>query len=91
MGKRIVAAILLLLLAAIQTQLWYGRGSIPDVARIKRKIEEQNARNAETQFINDRLASEVSDLQQGLDMVENKARSELGMVKPNEVFVQIVR
>lgn len=91
MGRRSVALILLLLLAGVQAQLWHGRGSIPGVAQLHRKIDEQNARNAEMKFINDRLASEVSDLQQGLDMVEAKARSELGMVKPNEIFVQIMK
>lgn len=91
MGRRIVALILSLLLVGIQAQLWQGRGSIPGVARLHRQIDEQNARNAEMQFVNERLASEISDLQQGLDMVESKARSELGMLRPNEIFVQIVK
>ena len=92
MGKRfIVPLILVLLLVAVNVQLWRGRGSIPGVAQMQQKIEDQKARNVETQAINDRLASEVRDLKDGLDTVEGKARSELGMVKPNEIFVQIVK
>lgn len=89
MGGRIVPWVLALLLVGLQVQLWHGRGSIPDVARLQQRIEEQTARNAQTKFVNERLASEVRDLQQGLDTVESKARMELGMVKPNEIFVQV--
>ena len=91
MSKRIVPLILLLLLLGVQVQLWRGRGSIPGVARIQQEIENQTAANEQTRQVNERLASEVKDLRDGLDMVESKARSELGMVKPNEIFVQITK
>lgn len=91
MSSRAVAALLIVLLAAVQAQLWLGRGSVGDVAQMQQKLDEQKARNAQAQQANDRLAAEVRDLQEGLDMVEEKARSELGMVKPNEVLVQIVK
>ena len=52
------------------------------------KLDEMNRQNLQAQSENERLASEVRDLKEGLDMVEEKARSELGMVKPNEIFVQ---
>ncbi len=93
MGNKrlIVPLILILLLVGINVQLWRGRGSLPDVALMRQKIEDQKAKNARTQEINDRLASEVRDLKEGLGMVESKARSELGMVKPNEIYVQIVK
>ncbi|MGH8820660.1 MAG: septum formation initiator family protein [Rhodoferax sp.] len=84
-----VAVILLALLAAFQAQLWFGHGSIPDVAQMQRKLVAQQAANAQARLVDERLASEVSDLKQGLDMVEEKARMELGMVKPNEIFVQV--
>ena len=57
--------------------------------RLQQKLEEQKAANERAKHENERLASEVRDLKEGLEMVEEKARSELGMVKPNEVFVQI--
>jgi len=89
MRSRIVPIVLIVLLLALQYQLWVGRGSIPDVRRQSEdlaKLREANARAAQA---NDRLESEVRDLQEGLEMVEERARTELGMVKPNEVFVQI--
>ena len=89
MGNRIVPAILVLLLVLFHAQLWMGRGSIPSVHEMQQRLDVQIAKNTQAQLSNDQLAAEVKDLQEGLDMVEEKARSELGMVKPNEIFVQI--
>ncbi|RYZ02634.1 MAG: septation ring formation regulator EzrA [Comamonadaceae bacterium] len=91
MPSRVVALLLILLLAVVQGQLWVGRGSIGEVAQMQRKLDEQKARNALAQQANERLGAEVRDLQEGLETVEEKARSELGMVKPNEVLVQIAK
>ena len=88
MSTRLVPVVLLALLAAVHAQLWLGRGSLPQVAAMQQQIEEQKAANAQVRQTNERLASEVHDLKDGLDMVEEKARNELGMVKPNEVYVQ---
>lgn len=89
MGSRIVPAILVALLLLFHAQLWMGRGSVTSVHEMQRRLDEQLAKNAQAQLDNDQLAAEVKDLQEGLEMVEEKARSELGMVKPNEIFVQI--
>lgn len=89
MGNRIVPALLIALLAIVHAQLWVGRGSIPSVNEMQRKLNEKTVHNAQAQADNERLAAEVKDLKEGLDMVEEKARQELGMVKPNEIFVQI--
>ncbi|CAN5253036.1 hypothetical protein BH10PSE16_BH10PSE16_34530 [soil metagenome] len=89
MGKRLfVPVVLLLLLALFHAQLWMGRGSIPNVREMQQRLGEQLANNKLRQATNDQLALEIKDLQEGLEMVEEKARSELGMVKPNEMFVQ---
>ena len=88
MSRRVVPAILLLLLAILHAQLWLGRGSVPYVGKLQNKLQTLTERNAAAQLTNERLASEVRDLKEGLEMVEEKARSELGMVKPNEMFVQ---
>ncbi|WP_027996620.1 FtsB family cell division protein [Simplicispira psychrophila] len=88
MGSRIVPIVLLALLGALHVQLWSGRGSIPRVQAMQRQLAEQKAANANANQAIVRLASEVNDLKEGLDMVEEKARSELGMVKPNEIYVQ---
>jgi cell division protein FtsB len=89
MVQRIVAIVLIALLAALHAQLWLGRGSVPAVKLLQRQIAAQKAANVRSAQLNERLASEVADLSDGLDMVEEKARGELGMVRPNEVFVQI--
>lgn len=89
MRTRIVPIVLVLLLAVLQWQLWTGRGSVRDVAQLRDKLALQKEANARATLANERLASEVSDLKEGLEMVEERARAELGMVKPNEVFVQI--
>lgn len=91
MAHRVVPALLIALLMVVHAQLWFGRGSVGNVASLQRKLEQQKVRNALAQQGNERLASEVRDLKEGLDMVEEKARGELGMVKPNEIFVQIAR
>jgi cell division protein FtsB len=91
MDSRVVAALLIGLLAVVQAQLWLGRGSVGDVAAMQQKLDEQKARNAVAQQANEQLAAEVRDLQEGLEMVEEKARSELGMVKPNEIYIQVVK
>ena len=91
MNRRLVAALLVFLLLVLHAQLWFGRGSIGKVAELQEKLDEQKAKNASAQQANERLAAEVRDLQEGLEMVEEKARSELGMVKPNEVLVQYAK
>jgi cell division protein FtsB len=88
-GNRLIPAILVLLLVLFHAQLWIGRGSVSTVHEMQQRLDEQLAKNALAQAKNDELAAEVRDLQEGLQMVEEKARTELGMVKPNEIFVQI--
>lgn len=91
MGARFVPAILITLLVVLHAQLWFGRGSVPKVASLSTELDAQRQRNAQAQQANDRLAAEVQDLKEGLDMVEEKARLELGMVKAHEIYVQIAK
>jgi cell division protein FtsB len=91
MGTRVVPAILITLLVVLHAQLWFGRGSVPNVNRMAGELEAQRQKNLLAQQANDRLAAEVQDLKEGLTMVEEKARLELGMVKPNEIYVQIAK
>ena len=88
MGSRTATVVLLILLAVVQGQLWLGRGSLFQVNNMQQQLRHQNDANDAAEESNQRLASEVKDLREGLDMVEEKARSELGMVKPDEIFVQ---
>jgi cell division protein FtsB len=59
------------------------------VAHLHDQLDEQNKKNQEALLANNRLSAEVRDLKEGLEMVEERARMELGMVKSNEIFVQI--
>ncbi len=79
------------LLVILQIQIWFGRGSVPNVHQMEKKLQELQQQNLAAQAENDRLAAEVRDLKEGLEMVEEKARTDLGMVKPNEIFVQITK
>ena len=91
MTQRAVTLLLGALLLAIAGQLMLGRGSLPKVAQMQRQLEAQNAANEQARLANEALASEVRDLKEGLETVEERARMELGMVRPNEIFVQISR
>jgi cell division protein FtsB len=88
MENRIVPAALIALLVILHGQLWFGRGSVPNVSRLSSQLDTQTQGNAKAALANDRLSAEINDLQEGLEIVEEKARSELGMVKANEIFVQ---
>jgi cell division protein FtsB len=91
MGRRLVPAVLLGLLVLIHAQLWLGRGSLPQVAQLRNELNLQQQHNQQAQLANGQLAAEVRDLKEGLEMVEEKARMELGMVRANEIYVQISR
>ncbi|NBW26182.1 MAG: septation ring formation regulator EzrA [Betaproteobacteria bacterium] len=91
MKNRVIPAALLALLLILQGQLWFGRGSVPKVAQLEEELAAQQAQNAQTAQLVARLEAEIGDLREGLDMVEDRARSELGMVKPNEILVQIAK
>jgi cell division protein FtsB len=85
---RPIPLFLVALLLVLQAQLWFGRGSVWEVADMRDNLAAQQELNRLAQVANEQLANEVIDLQEGLGMVEELARHELGMVKPNEVFVQ---
>ena len=85
---RFVTVALLLLLAGVQAGLWLGNGGLPTVMRLRAQLDGQLQANAAQRLANQRLSAEVDDLRQGLEMVEERARADLGMVKPDEILVQ---
>lgn len=91
MSTRFVPVILLTLLVVLHAQLWFGRGSLGHVSAMQLQLATLKTQNSQAQLANDQLTAEVRDLKEGLDMVEEKARFELGMVKPNEIFVQFTK
>ena len=91
MGNRLIPAVLFALLAIVQVQLWFGQGSLPNVNAMRLDLDQQKLANEEARLKMEQLSAEVTDLKQGLNMVEERARNELGMVKTNEVFVQVAK
>ncbi len=92
MTKRIVTIILLSLLLIFQAQLWFGRGSLGNVAQMNKQLGDIKSKSSSLQLQNSQLKAEVEDLkdvQGSLQMVEEKARSDLGMIKPDEIFVHV--
>ena len=82
-------ATLLALLLLVQAQLWFGGGGKPNAMNLELLLTRQQLANDSARARNARLQAEVRDLREGLEMVEEKARSELGMVKPDEILVQV--
>ena len=88
---RWVTVVLAVLVLLIQADLWFGRGSLPQVWKLQRDLAAQQQTNERARERNARVTAEVTDLKEGLEMVEDKARSELGMLKPDEILVQVSR
>ena len=82
---------LIALLVLVQAQLWIGDAGKPRAIGLAMQLERQQAANDQARARNERLAAEVGDLREGLEMVEERARQELGMVKPDEILVQVTR
>ncbi len=88
---RLLALALVLLIALIQNPLWLGKGGWLRVHELDAKAEAQRETNIRLTERNRMLDAEVLDLKQGYDAIEERARSELGMVKSDEVFFQVLQ
>lgn len=82
--------LLLIALAALQYRLWSGNGSLPEVWRLEGIEAAQMEENKGLEERNQALAAEVMDLKDGMDAVEERARSEMGMIARGETFYQII-
>lgn len=85
-----VLVMLLCVLVLLQVRLWTGAGSVADIVRLEGAIAEQDEENAGLQARNQGLMDDVSDLRNGLDSIEERARNELGMIRRGETFYLIV-
>ena len=79
------------LLVMVQGDLWFGKGNVPYDMGLQKQVDTQRLANTQLRERNARVLAEVNDLKEGLEMVEEKARSELGMVKADEILVQLTR
>jgi cell division protein FtsB len=87
---RYVALILLILLLGLEIKLWAGDGGMREVWLLQRRLDEQKQENQKLKQRNEALAAEVQDLKTGKAAIEERARSEQGLIKPGEVFYQVV-
>jgi cell division protein FtsB len=87
---KLLALALVTLIALIQYPLWLGKGSWLRVLEVDQQIQAQREVNRRTQARNAALDAEVRDLKEGMDAIEGRARSELGMIRQDEIFFQIL-
>jgi cell division protein FtsB len=88
---RYLALALILMITLIQNPLWFGKGGWLRVRELDRQVEAQKETNARLAVRNGALDAEVADLKQGYDAIEERARAELGMVRQDEVFYQLLQ
>jgi len=87
---KIIALVLLVLLIWLQYKIWLQDGGIPEVVQLQQEIEEMKTEVQQLQERNLSLDAEVKDLKKGLDAIEERARSEMGMIKEGEVYYQVI-
>ena len=87
---KIINAVLITLIVLLQYKLWIGEGSLADVWRLHQAIAAQTQENSTLAERNAALDAEVKDLKQGLAAIEERARYDLGMIKQDETFFQII-
>jgi len=87
---KLLISTLLVLLIALQYRLWVGENSLAHIVRLQHDISVQERTNQRLKDRNQVLASEVTSLKTGLDAVEERARTDLGMIKENETFFMVI-
>jgi cell division protein FtsB len=86
---RWLAIVFLALIAALQYPMWLGKGGWLRVRELNTQVAEQRQKNTELKTRNEALDADVRDLKQGVEAVEERARSELGMIRHDEIFFQL--
>lgn len=87
---RTLAIILGLLFVILQYDLWFGEGSLATVWRLQKEVTAQQQQNDQSRERNAALTAEVQDLKQGQAAIEERARSELGMIRKDETYIQVI-
>ena len=81
---------LVAVIVLLQYRLWLSADGVSELSRLDQAVERQKGENAELEERNEQLMAEVADLKSGMDAIEERARSELGMIGRNETFYQVV-
>lgn len=89
MTGRIIFAVLVLMFVGLQYKLWFDKGSVPRAHALEQDLNELNAKNDEAKQKNAVLEADVRDLEKAGEAIEERARSELGMVKKGETLFQV--
>ena len=89
-SSKLIGLALVAMLLLLQYRLWFGGGSLREVRHLQQRLENMTQEAQKLRERNQALEAEVVDLKEGLDAVEERARQDLGMIKPDEVFIQIV-
>jgi len=87
---RILQVLLVLIILGLQFRLWTGDGSLAEISRLNDAIDEQEAENAALESRNQELLTEVEEIKNGTDAIEEMARQDLGLIKEGETFYMIV-
>ncbi len=87
---RWILTLLIVFFIGLQYRLWFGQGSWEQIVSLERELEEQNLVNQRLRDRNQVLENEVRDLKSGLESVEERARSELGLIKEGETFYLLI-
>lgn len=87
--KKIIV-ILLMLLVILQYKIWLGDGGVPEILQLQEESEAVQLQVNNLKERNGSLEAEVRDLKTGLDAIEERARSELGMIRKNETYYQVI-
>jgi cell division protein FtsB len=90
MRNRWILVILIVLFGLLQARLWFGKNSIADYNLMKSEVEKLQKQNANLKQRNALLQADISDLQLGLESIEERARNELGLIKEGETFYRIL-
>jgi len=87
---KLIVAILLVLLVWLQYKLWLGDGGIPEVLELEQEIDTVQTEVNTLQERNQALNAEVMDLKKGIEAIEERARSEMGMIRKDEIYYQVI-
>jgi cell division protein FtsB len=90
LASKLIIAILVVLTVYLQARFWIGEGSFAHVDALTHQLDKKRAENEQKKFRNRVLKAEIIDLREGLDAVEERARTEFGLIKEDETFILLV-
>ena len=88
---KVLSITLLFFLLVLQSQIWFGKSGVTSLNSLQTQLEEQRLENEQLQARNQQLRVEILDLKNGLEAVEERARTELGMIGENETYYMIIK